>query len=293
MANLQIVGIVLMLLPASETKETSAYPRANLLIEAADLAKEKTAEKFVILDARGKNKFNKGHIPGAIWVDATTWARAFTKSQDAEEWSKTIGNLGIDADKSVIVYDDTSSKDAARIWWILRYWGVKDARLLNGGWPAWEEAKGKIVDDVPEINALSPKLKAHPDRLATKEQMLDFVKGKKLQILDARSTEEFCGEANTAKNNGAIPTAIHQDWVDVLDKKTQKFKSSDELNKMFKEKGIDLDRSSVTYCQSGGRAAVLAFTLELMGVKEVRNYYKSWAEWGNAEDTPIVKPSKK
>jgi thiosulfate/3-mercaptopyruvate sulfurtransferase len=48
----------------------------------------------------------------------------------------------------------------------------------------------------------------------------------------------------------------------------------------------------ITYCQSGGRAAVLAFGLELMGAKDVRNYYKSWAEWGNAPDTPVEVPKK-
>ena len=52
-------------------------------------------------------------------------------------------------------------------------------------------------------------------------------------------------------------------------------------------------KPAATYCQSGGRAAMLAFTLELMGGKDVRNYYKSWAEWGNADDTPIVVQPKK
>jgi len=54
-----------------------------------------------------------------------------------------------------------------------------------------------------------------------------------------------------------------------------------------------MGETAVTYCQSGGRAAVMAFTLELMGAKDVANYYRSWSEWGNAEDTPIVRPKKK
>ncbi len=108
-----------------------------------------------------------------------------------------------------------------------------------------------------------------------------------------RSESEYCGEANTAKRNGAIPGAVHKEWTEVIDKKTQRFKSPEALAKLFKEAGVDLDRSSVTYCQSGGRAAVMAFTLELMGVKSVRNYYRSWSEWGNEEDTPVEKPRAK
>jgi thiosulfate/3-mercaptopyruvate sulfurtransferase len=113
------------------------------------------------------------------------------------------------------------------------------------------------------------------------------------QIVDARSESEYCGDANTAKRNGPIPGAIHKEWTEVIDKKTQRFKSPQELAKLFQEAGINLEQPSVTYCQSGGRAAVMAFALELMGVKSVRNYYRSWSEWGNAEDAPIEKPRRK
>ena len=88
----------------------------------------------------------------------------------------------------------------------------------------------------------------------------------------------------------AIPGAVHLEWRELIDPSTHRFKSPDELGKLFKEKNIDLQKPIVTHCQSGGRAAVMAFALELMGAKDVSNYYKSWAEWGNADNTPIVKP---
>src|SRR5262249_32147583 len=111
--------------------------------------------------------------------------------------------------------------------------------------------------------------------------------------IDARSEGEYCGETKNAKRGGAIPGAVHLEWSDLIDKKTQKFKSPEELTKLFKDAGIDLKRPTVTYCQSGGRAAVMAFGLELMGARNVRNYYRSWSEWGNDENTPIVKPPSK
>src|SRR5581483_4984154 len=137
---------------------------------------------------------------------------------------------------------------------------------------------------------VEPKLAALSDRLATKKQLLESLKDKPPQLVDARSTGEFCGTEETAKRNRAIPDAVHLEWSNTLDAKTGRFKNAEELAKLFKEAGIDPAKPAVTYCQSGGRAAVLAFALELMGGKEVRNYYRSWAEWGNAEDTPIVKP---
>ena len=134
-------------------------------------------------------------------------------------------------------------------------------------------------------------LKAHLDRLATKEQVVGYVKDKDRQIIDARSGKEFCGEDKRAKRGGAIPAAKHLEWSDLLDK-DGRFKSADELAKLFKEHEISVKEPAVTYCQSGGRAAVMAFALELMGAKDVRNYYRSWSEWGNDPDTPVVVPKK-
>jgi thiosulfate/3-mercaptopyruvate sulfurtransferase len=130
-------------------------------------------------------------------------------------------------------------------------------------------------------------------RLATKADVLAALKDKKLQIVDARSEGEFCGTRVMAKRGGSIPGAAHLEWSDLLDAKTQRFKSPEELRRLFKAAGIDIQRPAAIYCQSGGRAAVMAFTLELMGGKDVRNYYRSWAEWGNAADTPIAKPKPK
>jgi thiosulfate/3-mercaptopyruvate sulfurtransferase len=285
--------LALLLIPAANVKDVKAYPRPELLIEPAQLAKLDPGKEVRILDARGHGKYKEGHVPGAVWVDAVTWARTFSSHQDQDKWTKLIGDLGIDLDKPIVIYDDVSAKDAARIWWILKYWGGRDVKLLNGGWPGWKDSNGNIEADEVKVTATSPKLKADKDRLATKDQVLDTIKSKAMQIVDARSTDEFCGKQETAKHNGAIPGAVHQEWTEAIDKKSQRFKSADELVKLFKTNQIDVARPTVTYCQSGGRAAVLAFTLELMGVKGVKNYYKSWSEWGNAEDTPIVVPEKK
>ena len=111
--------------------------------------------------------------------------------------------------------------------------------------------------------------------------------------MDARSKEEYCGDAETAQRNGMIPGAVHLEWTETLDPKMNRFKSAGELAALLRERGIDVRKPAVTYCQTGGRASVVAFVLELMGGQQVGNYYKSWAEWGNDEKTPVVKPEPK
>ncbi len=283
--------LALLLVSARGVHAQSAYPRAQLLLEAKDL--QAAAGKIVVLDARAKAKYAEGHVPGAVWVDHDAWGKAFNLAPDAKDWPGRVAALGIDNRKPVAVYDDGSVKDAARIWYILRYLGVKDVRLVNGGLAAWKTQKLPLSDKLESaplvvFNAGPPVASLHADQ----DRVLGFLKDKKVQIVDSRSEKEFCGDTKLAKRGGTMPGALHLEWADALDPTTKKFKNADDLAKLFKEAGIDLAKPSVTFCQSGGRASVMVFTMELMGAKEVANYYRSWSEWGNAEQTPVVTPKK-
>jgi thiosulfate/3-mercaptopyruvate sulfurtransferase len=151
---------------------------------------------------------------------------------------------------------------------------------------------GKVEKGEVKPEPVAVKVKPQRERLATREQIQAGLGVPSFgQILDTRSQEEFCGTTETAKRNGTIPGARHLEWSETFDSKTGRFKSAAELARLFKEAGIDPSKPATTFCQSGGRASVLAFALELMGGKEVRNYYRSWAEWGNDDKTPIVKPA--
>jgi len=266
------------------------YPRPDLLIETSDLAKSEVRAQYVVLDAREMAKFAKERVPGARWVDHTSWAKSFRGDEDAEGWAKRIGTLGVDARTKVVVYDDALSRDAARIWWLLRFWGVDDVRLLNGDWGAWKR-EGRPIETGAASSPTAKPFVAKPrrTRLTTKKELLGELEKPGLQIVDARSAGEHCGLLKLSNRRaGAVPGAKPLEWSDLLDKKSGRFKCAAELHRLFTEAGIALDKPSVTYCQSGGRAAVMAFGLELMGADRVSNYYASWAEWGNADDTPVV-----
>jgi thiosulfate/3-mercaptopyruvate sulfurtransferase len=262
-----------------------------LLIEPADIARQ-AARGLHILDARGKGKYLDGHVPGAVWIDATTWARAFGEGTDQAGWEARVGSLGITPATAVAIYDDNSSKDAVRMWWILRFWGVHDVRIVNGGWRGYVASGGPVEKSDLKADAVKTKLAPQRERVIIKSQVLALLKDGKadLQFVDARSVGEYCGTERTAARNGSMPGAKHLEWSDTLDAKTGRFKTAAELSRLFRDAGIDPHKPALTYCQSGGRSSVMAFALELMGGKDVRNYYKSWNEWGNDTDTPIVQP---
>lgn len=288
-ATLLLIGTMMAGSPALAADPS--YPSGQWLIEPTKLAESLADDSWVILDARDEASFAEGHIPGAIRIDHGQWAKAFSDGQDAAEWSQRIGELGIAADTTVVLYDDVRSKDASRIWWILRYWGLSDARLLNGGWLGWQAADLPIDDSQPSATAVQFEAVPAPVRLATKDQLIDSLADRSLQIVDTRSAAEFCGiKPLDNQRAGAVPGAKHLEWVDLIDDQTHRFKPADELKRLFDAAGIRLDRPTATYCQSGGRASVMAYGLELMGASDVRNYYRSWAEWGNVENTPVIKP---
>jgi thiosulfate/3-mercaptopyruvate sulfurtransferase len=272
------------------------YPRGELLIEAAELAKHSDARKFRILDTRPLKEFREKRIPFTSRIDVADWNKKFTAGPKVAEWEAIFDKLGLDVSVPVVVYGD-DLREVARAWWILRYWGVKDVRILNGGWDAWLAGKypthGPEDGKQPFFAATRPKLVPAEKRLATKDQVKDSLKEKTLQIIDARSEREYCGDLAMAKRGGAIPGAVHLEWKALIDPKTQRFRGADELKEIFKKAGIDLTRASAAHCQSGGRSSVMVFAMELMGADDVRNYYRSWAEWGNAEDTPVELPQKK
>lgn len=271
----------------------SSYPRANLLLEPTELVKASGA--FIVLDVRSRKDYEESHVPNAIRIDHDEWKEVFGAGDDAAEWSQRIGNLGIASESPVVVYDDNSSKDAARIWWILRYWGVKDPRLLNGGWQGWKASKAptqKETSNAPEPVVFNAR--PNEQRLETRQSMLDSLSIGSMQIIDARSESEYCGvEKRDNERAGAIPGSTHLQWNDLIEPDTQRFKSSDQLSKLFAEAKIDLQRPTATFCQSGGRASVMVYALELMGAERVSNYYAGWSDWGNTDDTPIVEPKPK
>lgn len=266
----------------------AAEPDPQLLVEVDD---SKLTATFRVLDVRGKAKYEDGHIPGSVLAEIGPWSKAITAGKaDAEFWKVELAKVGVSPKTPTVVYSD-DPRDAARAWWMLKLAGVPDVRLLNGGWKAYTTAKLPEHKTGAIAKATPHDWKPASDRFADKKHVLDSLKAE-VVIVDARTKEEYAGESKLAKKAGHIPGAIHLEWLELIDPKTGKYLSQTELIKLVKDRKIDLDKPAVTYCQGGGRAAVAAFGLELAGAKKVRNYYASWGEWGNADDTPVALPKK-
>jgi len=281
---------LLLLLAWLQPASAEDYPVKDLLMEPSALAKADVAGAFTILDARPQAAYVKAHVPGAIQIDPVEWAKQFQDGKDEAAWSQRLSKLGLTSQSKVVVYDDASNKDAARIWWILKYWGVRDVRLLNGMWTGWQTGKYPISTETPTVQPTKFEARLARERLATKQDVLQALSAKSAGIVDARTDAEHTGKNKlNNKYGGCMPGAKNLDWEQLIDGRTKRFKTAVELRKLFADALIDVSTPQIAHCQGGGRSSVMAFAMELMGAKDVRNYHASWGEWGNSDDVPIVR----
>ncbi len=265
----------------------------NILVEVDALKRQLADSNLRVVDTRSETEYERAHIPGAVRVNPDEWRKLAAGANglhDSKRWADAVGGLGIDHKTRVVVYGDTLP-DAARVWWTLKYLALADVRMLNGGWKAWDAAYGPAQTAAPKVAARDFEPRSNPDRLAEMDDLKKLLKNPKVTIVDVRSLKEFTGEDARGPRGGHIPGAIHLEWSQLL-KEDGRFKSPVELGKLFAERGIQPANTAVTYCQTGGRAAVAAFALELAGFKSVKNFYGSWEQWSPNLEAPVEQGAK-
>ena len=230
--------------------------------------------KLRILDARLNEVYLEGHIPGAVHVDLNDLRYEVNGVEGVivppDTFATVIGNLGIDNDTQVIIYDDHHGMLAARVAWSLMRYGHNNVGILDGGWDAWESEEYSISTEIPQISPKHFKISLVDEHDASLEWIQAHLGSSDIVFLDVRTITEY--------QQGTIPGSILWNWQQGTTFENT-FGSLNTIRSSLSRLGVTPDKEVVTYCQSGVRAAHTFFLLQALGFDRVRMYDGSWAEW--------------
>jgi thiosulfate/3-mercaptopyruvate sulfurtransferase len=268
-----------------------AYAHPEQLVETEWVASHLDDPGIRIVDMRSRG-YEQGHIPGAARLapEAIRDAKAApTFLPTPAAFEAMMARLGISNTTRVIVYDERGGIYAARLWWILNYFGHENVALVNGGWTKWSAESRPVSPDVPVLPAGRFTARPEPRWVATAADVLAAIDKPSVKIIDARTEREIQGAPQqNIRRGGFVPSSVPIYWEDLLDPKLRTFKPADELKQIYESRGVLPSHEVIAYCLVGMRASVDLFALHLLGHDKLKNYYGAWEEWGNRDDTPIA-----
>jgi thiosulfate/3-mercaptopyruvate sulfurtransferase len=263
--------------------------------ELADLLDGHDSRRVVVLDVRwslggppGHGVYLTGHVPGAVYVDLDTELARHGEPTDGrhplpdlEDLQLAARRWGISSDSVVVAYDGQGNLAAARAWWLLRWGGVADVRLLDGALPAWSAAGGALTTDDVAPEPGDVVLVGGGLPVLDVDDVEAFAAGEGT-LLDARAAERFRGEVEPVDPKaGHVPGALSAPTADNLTP-DGRFRPPTELRARFVALGVDEHAPVAAYCGSGVTAAHEIAALAVAGL-DAALYPGSWSQWSNLE----------
>ena len=280
-----------------ENQETKA------LVDPAWVAAHSNDRNVCLIEVAGLGQENlqaykAGHVPGAHpwkWKDML-WETHMRDFPSPEEFARRLGAAGIDNDTTVVFYGE-GVQFGIYAWWVFRYCGHKNVRILDGARYRWGEEGRPLVTNVPPprpAKKYNPVARVENMRIL-RDDVLKSLGQPRTLLLDGRSPEEYRGERVGATGGpdagamcyGRIPGAQHLFFDDLLTG-NKSLRSRNELKSLVEACGVKSGKDVIVYCRLSHRATVLYFALtQIVGLKRVKVYDGSWTEWGNVVGLPI------
>ena len=274
------------------------------LISTAELAAIVNDPNLVIVDTRhdlmnsavGREAYLSGHIPGAIYLSidedlsgTKTGKNGRHPLPEPESFAATLGAKGISNDNLVVVYDQGSAMFVGRLWWMLRWLGHDNVRVLDGGIAQWQKEDRALETTVKTRAAATFKGSLHDHMRLTAAQTQACLTDPNRRVLDARAAERYRGEVEPVDPvAGHLPGAFNRAFPNNL--RDGLFKAADELRREFA--AILAGRSPeqlIHQCGSGVSALANMIAMEHAGLSGSVLYAGSWSEWCSDDSRPVAK----
>ena len=274
----------------------------NALISCEWLRRNLDGSNLVILDAsfflprqqrNAQQEFRSQHIPGAQFFDIDEIADLTSSLPHtlpgADQFARQAGQLGIDNDTWVIIYDNNHFFASARAWWMFRVFGHNKVKVVNGGLTRW---KNQLFPLTSDLIRPAPKLfnaAFRSELFADLKQIRVIQRQGSKQILDARSEDSFNGRRplhDAGLQPGHIPGSLNIPYQNLFAQDDFTLRPVEQLRRIFSDAAVDFSKPMVTSCGSGVSAALLLLALYQLGLYDIPLFDGSWAQWGRQPDLP-------
>jgi thiosulfate/3-mercaptopyruvate sulfurtransferase len=277
----------------------SGYAHPEALVETDWLAEHATDPNVRVFEVDVDTAaYDQAHVSGAIGLNWKTdlQQRPVRDLLSKRQVEALLSKNGVTPSTTIAVYGDNNNWFAAWFFWLLKYYGHADVRLVNGGRTKWLAEQRPTTTEVPTFPETAYTANAPDGSVrALREYVLETVEKNGKKLVDVRSQKEFSGELLAPENlpqegaqrAGHIKGAVNVPWATAV-ADDGRFKTADELRRIYGDKGLDGSTETIAYCRIGERSSHTWFVLKyLLGHEKVRNYDGSWTEYGSLIGAPI------
>lgn len=254
---------------------------AQDVISVKEFLKIKGNDNVVLVSTRKTSDYAKVHIDDAIHVNHKDLYKAEPKStlKSATEIAKILGTKGISNTNTIVLYDNGSGKYSGRVYWILKYLGAKDVKVLDGHMKAWRMARKPVTKNPVKRKPTTFTIAVNKAAIANMVQVKKATNSSAAVVVDVRSADEYKGIKESKLPKGHIPNSINLEFKKVMTTKS-KLKSKEELQALFTAAGITKDKEVILYCESSVRAGIVYLALKSsLGYPKVKVYDGALFEW--------------
>ena len=254
---------------------------AQVTISAKEFASlQKSNKALVVVDATKAATYAKMHIMKSVnvpYADLNKTGDIAGLIKSPAEIAAYLGQKGITAESEIVVYDEGSNKYASRVYWVLKYVGAKNVKILHKDMNQWKGARLRLTKSATPVKAATFTANVNPAIYADMAEVKAGLNKAEVVLVDCRAANEFDGSIETSK--GHLPGAVHIEYKDVL-KANGAFNSKETLKALADKHGITADKKVVLYCATSVRAAVsyVAFK-DILGLENVKVYDGAYNEW--------------